>query len=384
MSSAELVRSSARVWSDPVTGRRVRLISRGQPGSLGYFRLPRHLPGGLMLATINKTLVLLEPESGDYQPIENLRGGMIRLLNDGTLVTYLAESREFFATDLSGGGGVSASPRSLGRLPMEEPADVIDITCDGRTVLLTESHDPHAAELVPNRLDADLFWRYIARPRHGKLIAFDLQTRERKTLIETQGYTPFHVDTNPLDAGLVRFAYDRWEGHNQRVWSIRTDGTDLKPIRPQARGELITHEFWWPDSRHVGFTYQDRREDDKHHELPWCEYAPAKTRLGVADLSGKQVYLSDPVNHYHTHLYVSRDARLLSGSGTDHHWGVYAAKFSLDNPRVDYVKLASVNTPYIPFRGQWVNCDFDAQGRWLFYTDTIDGKLQLCAVDVEL
>ncbi|MCX5662954.1 MAG: hypothetical protein NTW19_24990 [Planctomycetota bacterium] len=369
-----------RVWSDAVTGRRVRQISpAGKGGSLGYFRNPRHLPDGTMLASIDKKLGLLEPESGDFRPITGMRGNRLKLLNDGTLLTHDGETHEFFATPLPGG-----TSRSLGKLLEGEKAQVIDITCDGRTVLMTECHDPHAGELAPTRKDPDLFWRYVSRPRHGEIVAFDLQTRERRTLLRAEDCCPFHLDSNPLDAGLLRFAYDKWEGHNQRVWSIRTDGSDLKPIRPQAHGELVTHEFWWPDGKHVGFTYQDRREDTQHHELPWCEYAPAKTRLGVADLSGKQVYLSDPVNHYHTHLYVSRDATLLSGSGTDGHSMVHAAKFSLKDPRVDYVPLATVHTPYVPFRGQWVNCDFDAQGRWLFYTDTIDGKLELCAVDVEL
>lgn len=380
MTSLGLARSAARTWTDPDTGRRVRMLSHGtKGGGMSYFRCGRHIPGGLMIVGIDGKHVLIDAATGDYEPIKDYRGHQLKLLRDGTLLNFDYQTREFIALPLPGG-----NPRVVGTLPENEKAQVADISCDGRTALLLDNHDPLAGELMPTTKDVERFWRYTNRPRHGALVALDLASGKRTVLYESDGYQPFHVEGHLDDPGLVRFAIDRYEGYNQRAFLVRTDGSGLRKVHPQEYGQLITHEFWWPDGKHIGYTYQDRRKDSQIHELPWCEYSPSQTRLGIADLEGRNVYLSEPINHYHTHLLAAHNGKLVSGSGTDCEWGVFASHFSFDNPRVDYVKLATIHTPYVPFRGQNVNCDFDHTGRWLLYADTIDGAFHLCAVEVDI
>lgn len=368
-----------RSWIDENTGRPVRMLSR-KGGSLSYFRYPRHLPGNLMLAYIDEQFSILDPASGEHQRVTGVPGHYLKLHKLTNSLFTIDKKRRVYVSHLPADAG-----RLIGQVPPEIPGHVNDITCDGRFVILTDNHDnAQDKHPAPTTKDVATFWHYIARPRRGALRAYDLQNNTLTTLFESEGFCPFHVDTSPTDPGLVRFAVDQWEGLNQRVFAVRVDGTGLRKIRPQESGELITHEFWWADGRQVGFTYQDRRKEATMRELPWCEYSPTPTQLGIADESGREVYLSDPVNHYHTHLYISHHGKLLSGSGTDGHSFVYAATFSMNDTRINYVPLATVHTPYIPFRGQSVNCDFSADGRWLLYSDTIDGKLQLCAVEVDL
>jgi hypothetical protein len=81
--------------------------------------------------------------------------------------------------------------------------------------------------------------------------------------------------------------------------------------QPRARA------FWWPDGRLIGYTYQDRRGDTTIRELPWGEYSPCPTHLGIAGLDGAECYLSDPLNCYHSHLFVSPDGQWVCGEGTD-------------------------------------------------------------------
>lgn len=374
-----------KTWTDENTGRAVRQLTAftGRTG-LGYFRRARHLRDGRMIGRAQSAPpvdFLIDPESGDVQPLAFNLGQYLRFRPDDGRYYFLdAPGRIIKAVDLPDG-----KPEEIGRIPDDLPGWPDTITCDGRRVIVADLVDPHAAAMAPHVRDPAAFWRYIARPRHGTLRSYDLATGERRTLLETQGKCPFHCDASPRDPTLVRFALDHWEGHNQRAWATRADGsTEPWPIRPQERGELVTHEYWWADGTHIGFTFQDRRNDPSSETLPWCEYGLAPTRLGMADAEGRQVYLSDPVNHYHTHLYCSRDGRLISGSGTDGHSFVHAAAFDRESPHIDLIPLATVHTPYIPFRGQGVNCDFSADGRWLLYSDTIDGTLHLCAVDVEL
>ena len=50
------------------------------------------------------------------------------------------------------------------------------------------------------------------------------------------------------------------------------------------------------------------------------------------------------------------------------------------------IPLATIHTAYVPFRGQGVDCNFSADGRWLIYADKLDpeGPHQLFAVEVDL
>lgn len=373
-------RPAVRAWTDENTGRRVRQLTSGG-GGLGYFRFPRHAPGGWMFARLPNQ-GLINPQTNEQRPLNQLRGGYLKLRTpDGVLFTSDARTREIFATELPDG-----ACERIGQIASEVPGVVADITRDGRTVILLDHHQyENSAYPTPNTKNPADFWHYLKRPRHGRMLAHDLTTGKTTVLYQADDHCPFHVDTSPIDPTLVRFSIDLFEAYNQRVWSVRTDGSELKKIRPQESGELVTHEFWWADGKHVGYTYQDRRSDPTARDLPWAEYSKSRTRLGIADPSGKEVYLSDPVNHYHTHLYCSFNGKLVSGSGTEHGSFVHAARFDWKSPKIEYVPLATIHTPYVPFRGQGVNCDFSADGRWLLFTDTVQGGVaELCAVEVDL
>ncbi|MCC7193243.1 MAG: hypothetical protein IT444_10725 [Phycisphaeraceae bacterium] len=375
-------RHAVRTWTDEKTGRSVRQLTAGADhAGLGYFRLPRHLPGGWMIAYI-PSAALIHPDTNEQHPLNQLHGNYLKLrVSDGVLFTLDPRTRELFSTKLPDG-----ACECIGQVPPEVPGAVHDITCDGRNVILLDLHQyQNASYPLPNTKDPAVFWNYFKRPRHGRMLAYSLDNGKTTELYKADDHCPFHVDTSPIDPTLVRFAIDRFEAYDQRIWSVRTDGSELRKIRPQSSGELVTHEFWWSGGKHIGFTYQDRRNDPTARDLPWAEYSNSQTRLGIADLTGRQVYLSDPVNHYHTHLYCSFNGQLVSGSGTEHGSFVYAARFDWKNPQINYVPLATIHTPYTPFAGQHVNCDFSADGRWLLYSDTVqDGTIQLCAVGVDL
>ena len=379
-----MLHTSLRTWTDENTGRDVHQLTNESKGAnLGYFRLHRHLPDGRMLAYATSHgehgIRVLDADSGDMQPLELPVRQVLNLRTDDGLLWYTDRDRVVWAAPVLGG-----QPTEIGRIPDDLPGHIVTITFDGRYILSCENFDDQTDHPAPHKLDAKMFWHYVSRPRKGRIWIYDLQQNEARILVETEGHCPFHIDTCPSDPGLIRYALDRFEGKEQRVYLIRADGSDHKPMRPQQPGELVTHEFWWSDGEHVGYTFQDRRNDDKLDELPWCEYSPTATQLGIADRDGNEIYLSDPVNHYHTHLYCSFNGKLISGSGTDGHSFVHAAAFSWDSPTIDFQKLATIHTPYVPFRGQRVNCDFSADGKWLIYADEIDGVHQLCKVAVDL
>ncbi|HUT31848.1 MAG TPA: hypothetical protein VNE39_00075 [Planctomycetota bacterium] len=370
-------------WVDPQTRRTVRQLTTLPLGAtLGYFRLPRRVPGGLVLAWGRHdggNVLLLHPDTGEVVPRNILVAEFLRLDEATGRMWFLPEpGREVWAVDLPDG-----SPELVGEVPQDAPGHLCDISCDGRTVILSQRIQEQPNHRIPTTRDAAAVWRYLSRPRHGRVWVYDLATRRVAELAESIEFCFFHLDASPADPELLKFAKDMLEGLGQRMWTVRVDGSDLRRIRHQEVFEVVTHEFWWPDAEHIGYIYQDRRSDPTLHQSPWCEYAPVPTRLGVADLAGNEVYLSDPLSHYHTHLFASPDGRWVCGEGTDGHSFVHAAPFSWESTRLDLQPLATIHTPYVPFRGQHVEAGFSADARWLLYNDTVDDHFQVCAVKVE-
>jgi hypothetical protein len=370
-----------REWRDDNTGRTIRQITALPGGArLGYFRYAKQIPGGLLLAWgehPDGNALLIDPDKGEATPVAGRIGGFIGLREtDGTL--WHVTDRIVSETKLP-----EAVTRVIGEVPAEAPGDIASITCDGATVILTEMIQDIAKTPIPAGKDAPALWRYLNRPRTGRLWAYDLQAGTTTKLVESHEVCFNHVEASLVDPNLVRFCQDMYDGSGQRAWTVRTDGTALTKIRPQAPGECVTHEFWWAGGTLIGYTFQDRREDPTMYDLPWLEYSPMPTQLGIAHPDGREVYLSDPLNHYHSHLYVSPDGRWVCGEGTDGHCFAYAAPFSMSSPRIDFQPYATIHTPYVPFRGQGVETVFSADARWLLFNDTIDGAMQVCATREE-
>lgn len=389
--------NAVRTFVDEQTGRTIRQLTDFPKGAhLGYFRMFRQLPDGRMLAWAKHdcgNAILIDAESGDLELLpytfrslkfreSDGRNWFLRHKDpDAQYDKKTPHAHELWHIDLPNGEPVYEID-----IPEDPELELEDITIDGEHLIFRAAEQDLKEYPIPTTKDVQCINHYFSRPRRGSIWVYKISTGELRKIFESEGICPLHLDTSPADPMLLKYAMDMPDALGQRVWSIRIDGSDRHAIRPQEVGEMVTHEFWWSDPNYIGYTYQDRRQDPTLRTHHWAEYALAQTRLGIAELSGKEVYLSDPINSYHSHLYRSNDGMLVSGEGTDGNSFVYAATFSMDNPKIDLVQMATIHTEYIPFRGQGVDCNFSADGRWLIYADKLeaDKPHQLFAVAVDL
>ena len=373
---------TVRTWTDENTGREVRqLTSRSGEFGMPYFRASKHLcDGRLVLPGGAERVVAVDVETGEWDEVP-LRGGLLRVSHDGQrLYSFCRRTRDVWALTLP-----AEEPVRLGNVADERfAAWEADITQDGGMLLGGERIEDAATHPPPWGKGASAVWQWYDRPRSGSVWGYDLRGGRLVNIVHLEGACPILVGASPTDPELVMFFDDHYEGYGQRIWTVRRDGSQLRPIRRQQRGELITHEFWWPDGQRVAYKYQDRRNDATIGEVPWAEYSPVPTQFGLSDLSGEERYLSDPLERYHSHINASRDCRWLSGEGTDGYSFVCAAAFSAENAHIDFVPLATIHSPYVAFAGQGVSADFSPDGRWLLYNDTVDGEHHVCAVRVDL
>ena len=70
----------------------------------------------------------------------------------------------------------------------------------------------------------------------------------------------YHVNLRPSDPTTLLFCHEgRGKLTHQRMWLMRWDGSDLRPLRPQLRPDLgIVHEYWLADGHHVGYIYSSQ------------------------------------------------------------------------------------------------------------------------------
>ena len=368
--------------------------------SLGYFRLNRHLPDGRILARgIHKKgkVVLVDMDNGyielmpySFSPLKLTPKGRAWYLdgNGGTTLWHI---------DLPDG-----EPVRVGDIPKKLQDGIEDITCDGKKLVVSQIVDDTETHPPPRVKDPKVMERYFTRRRHGSIWVYDIETRASTKVYEVNGESdhslslvtryrrPSHIETSPINPGLIRFCLDNPESLSQRIWAVNTDGSGLRKIRPQDEGEVTTHEFWWANPDLVGYTFQDRRNDPTYRTHPWAEYALAETRLGIARAdNGEEVYLSNPLNSYHEHMFCSPDGKLVYGKGGVDNPFYYVARFTMDDPNVNMVPLASINCgDWTPFRGRGSSCDFSHDNKWLLFTNSVNGNhkgpRQLYAVKVNL
>jgi len=73
------------------------------------------------------------------------------------------------------------------------------------------------------------------------LRSMNLKTGEIKPLVNV-GFGIGHVQTNPWVPGEIVFCWETGGKAPQRTWFVKSDGTGLRPLYPEAPYEWITHE----------------------------------------------------------------------------------------------------------------------------------------------
>lgn len=263
-----------KTWIDPDTGHRVIRLTN-EPGSDSfYFNVNPYTPDGREMAyttadgsigivdlgTFDTRIVVKGPvravvvgrrtptvyytkrtddplvlelwsanvDSGETRRIAALprRAGVATINSDETLAagTFV----EGDATSAGTYGGRTASPARMGALNQGEP----------------ENKGQMMAERLAARLPMTLF-------------TVDLATGKIGTVMEHQTDWLNHLQFSPVDPHFLMYCHEGSGWRVDRLWTIRTDGTENTMI-PDEPGrnriletELAGHEWWSPDGRTI-------------------------------------------------------------------------------------------------------------------------------------
>ena len=390
-------------WIDPDTGHRVVQLSR-EPGSESlYFNLNPFTPDGKrMVFTSPSGISMIDLQTHTVEKIvEGQRLHVIMVGHKTGQIYYGATNRTIFAVDPN-----TKVVRNIATLPRGQQVATVnaDETLLGGTIVERTDWGTNADffDGGPNRR-TDMQTADIQRGQKGQrmedrlakrypmeLFFYNIQTGETKKFNRCNDWLN-HLLFSPGDPGLLMFCHEGPWHKVDRIWNIRTDGTDLKLVHQRTMVmEIAGHEFWNADGKTLWYDLQTPRGEDF-----WV--------AGYEISSGARTWYHLQRDEWSVHFNVSPDGTLFCGDGGDEHMVAHA-----DNGKWIYLfhpelitdrSAGNVDTKNLIQTGVFhseklvnmskhdyalePNAMFSPDMKWLIFRSNLSGSNQVYAVELK-
>jgi oligogalacturonide lyase len=145
--------------------------------------------------------------------------------------------------------------------------------------------------------------RWAARLPMG-LFTVNINDGEVKTIHKANDWLN-HLLFSPKDPSLLMFCHEGPWHKVDRIWTIRTDGTQVTKIHTRTMAmEIFGHEFWGADGKTIWYDLQTPRGEDF-----WLAAYKVHT--------GERTWYHLQRDEWSIHFNVTRDGTLFCGDGGD-------------------------------------------------------------------
>jgi oligogalacturonide lyase len=402
-------RESPREWIDHDTGHRVVQLST-EPGSESlYFNLNPFTPDGRkMVITTTNGLSLINLQTHEVEKIIDGRTRIIMIGRQTGRIYYVATRIENGVTNR---WVCTLDPRTKAVreiLRLARGQEVSTVNAD-ETLLagtLTErtdwDKDRDSARNRTNRqndiqrADAErgkkgtMMEERLAQRYPMELFFYNLATGETKKCNRGTDWLG-HLQFSPTDPNLLLFCHEGPWHKVDRIWTIRSDGSDLKLIHQRTMVmEIAGHEFFSADGQTIWYDLQTPRGEDF-----WV--------AGYAVSSGARTWYHLQRDEWGVHFNVSPDGTLFSSDGGDDKMVAHADNgkwLYLFHPELISDKSAgNIDTKNLiqtgVFRSEKLvnmarhdyalepNAMFSPDQKWLIFRSNMSGANQVYAVELQ-
>jgi len=308
-------------WVDADTGHRVIRLTR-EPGSDSfYFNVNGYTPDGKKMAyttpsgisVLNlETLEATQLVAGPAKPI-------IVAHKTPTLYYTRASDKPLYSTlwcvnldtgenrkiaDLPRRAGVSAinADETLGAGTFIEGDTNAGGAYDG-TVALGRMSDVNLGEPADK---GEMMARRLAAKLPMTLFTIDLRTGKTTTLLEHRTDWLNHLQFSPTDPTLLLYCHEGSWQLVDRIWTIRTDGTQNQLIHQRTmENEIAGHEWWGADGKTVFYQLHFPRGgrvsfiasyNVETREHVWLQYGPDQSSIHDNSSPDGKLYCGDGDN----------------------------------------------------------------------------------------
>jgi len=183
-----------------------------------------------------------------------------------------------------------------------------------------------------------------------------------------------HVQFSPTDSTLMMFCHEGPWHKVDRIWTIRTDGSQLKKVHTRTMAmEIAGHEFFSADGKYIYYDLQTPKA-----QVFWLARYDVKT--------GKMEKFGLTKKEWSVHYNVSPNGKLMSGDGGGPNSvakgdnGQYMYLFRPQNGKLISEKLVSLaNHDY----SLEPNGTFTPDGKWLVFRSNMLGPTHVYAVEIK-
>jgi oligogalacturonide lyase len=360
-----------RTSRDRTTGVEARQLTnhRGHSHHL-YFTNPGWYDGGRRLLfgsdrANRANLYGLDLETGeitqltDHQtpppPGRSFQGASVNPKRDEA---YFWRGRDLVALDLA-----SLEERTLCEAPPGMRTGNTNVTADGEWVCTGLQED------LSDRFEIDLAHGYVgfhelweARPL-CRVVRVGVRTGRADVVHEERVWIT-HINTSPAEPSVITYCHEGpWYRVDQRIWGLDLEDGRTWPVRPQASGERVGHEFWLQDGLRVAYQGWDatgdhffgsvRYDNEEREEAPFPHGSSHfhSNDLGLIVGDGSRTY-------QHLLLWRRRAGRFEGPKLVLTHWGSFQCQEVHVHPR------------------------FSPDGRQIVFTSDARGYGNVYAIDV--
>lgn len=317
-----------RDWIDADTGHRIVRISNTDHTQSLYFNFPAYSPDGKWMVMnrpdgvslvdmetfaeknlytgnlsafqtgASKRVVYVRPRSADKDNKTQATNDVFTIDIDTGAVTKIAAVEKGFITSVNADDTLLVGSYAYKDVPLQPGPKVAGtdggynaIGPDGKPMSFAAAKEYRMAQRLAADVPMDIF-------------TIDIKTGARKVLVHSTDWLN-HMQFSPADPGLLMYCHEGPWHEVDRIWTIRTDGTDKQLMHKRAMNmEIAGHEFFNWDGSKLFYDLQTPRGEDF-----WLAYVDLKT--------GKRVWYHMQRNEWSVHFNVSKDGTLFAGDGGD-------------------------------------------------------------------
>ena len=288
-------------WIDPETGHRVVRLT-DEPGSASlYFHQNAYTPDGMKM-------VYTTPEGISAVDLRSLKshsvvGGSVRIAVVGRKSgdVYYTKDEQVYATNVDSG-----ITREIGKLPRHGSISTVnaDEQLLAGTYVEGGADNQEARPLEQPRNKGQMMEERLAARLPMVLFTMDAKTGEIKTILKSNDWLN-HLQFSPTDSQLLMFCHEGPWHKVDRIWTIRSDGSQLTKIHTRTMEmEIFGHEFWSADGKSIWYDLQTPRG-----EVFWLANYDLQT--------GKRTWYHLQRDEWSIHFNVSPAGDLMCGDGGD-------------------------------------------------------------------
>jgi oligogalacturonide lyase len=204
------------------------------------------------------------------------------------------------------------------------------------------------------------------------LYTINIQTGEVKTFHHATDWLN-HVQFSPTDPLLMMFCHEGPWHKVDRIWTIRTDGSDLRKIHTRTMDmEIAGHEFFSADGKIIWYDLQT----PKGKEFWLAGYVLA---------TGERIRYKVSREEWSVHFNASGDGKLFAGDGGGPKSvaapgnGQWIYLFRPEKGTLKAEKLVNLATHDY---GLEPNVSFTPDQKWIVFRSNIYGETHVYAVEV--